>query len=114
MSLAGFEHLAEQATGAVACLREGTEVLRTGGGASLSARQCGVLVDLFDALPVLLRVARAAKQLVDDEESGPGGWGPDVTLLLPLQAALTELDQTTVEDSGGNAVACEGVNGEEG
>ena len=44
------------------------------------------------ALVAELRAARevveAACQLVADEESQLGGWGPDVTMLYPLVAAL--------------------------
>ncbi len=44
------------------------------------------------ALVAELRVARevveAACQLVADEESQLGGWGPDVTMLYPLVATL--------------------------
>jgi len=40
----------------------------------------------------LLAVARAVAALVADEESQEGGWGPDVTMLLPLKAALAAVE----------------------
>lgn len=39
----------------------------------------------------LAEVVAAAQRLVDDEESGVGGFGPDVTHVLPLRAALDKL-----------------------
>ena len=42
-------------------------------------------------LQLLLYVAEAAKALVDDSEAQAGGWGPDVTMLVPLVAALAPL-----------------------
>ncbi len=37
-------------------------------------------------------VVEAAKILVEDEESQVGGWGPDMTMLIPLRNALADLE----------------------
>ena len=43
-------------------LREGTEVLRTGGGAALTAGECGRLLDVLEP-PQLLRITEVAEWL---------------------------------------------------
>ena len=45
---------------AIARLREGTEVLRTGGGTTLTADQCGLLLDEIESLRRNLDMADTA------------------------------------------------------
>lgn len=60
-----------------------------GGGRWLACRRCREPAPC-DAL-ALLQIAEAALALVEDEEWEADGWGPDVTLLLLLRAALARL-----------------------
>ena len=50
------------------------------------------MMELADRYARLLAVARAAEVLCKDEESEEGGWGPDVTMLMPLKAALAAVE----------------------
>jgi hypothetical protein len=51
-----------------------------------------LIVALRNQAECLLDVVDAARALSDDEESQEGGWGPDVTMLIPLRDALARLD----------------------
>ncbi|MCR4338805.1 MAG: hypothetical protein NUW01_02845 [Gemmatimonadaceae bacterium] len=46
---------------------------------------------LVNCADELVAVAEAAEALSNDEESQEGGWGPDVTMLIPLRSALAAL-----------------------
>lgn len=56
-----------------------------------------------EAVAALVEVLRAAQQLVADEESQPGGWGPDVTMLYPLREALRAFGDEQSSSSGGGS-----------
>jgi hypothetical protein len=41
-----------------------------------------------DAAVKLAILREAVQEVLDDEESRPGGWGPDVTMVAVLQEAM--------------------------
>lgn len=55
--------------------------------------------DIRPTIESLRVVARAAQALSNDEESQEGGWGPDVTMLIPLRAALDALPEWILEEN---------------
>lgn len=74
-------------------LTEGTEVLRTGGGASLTASECHALLDEFDQLSEVAEAARGVIEKSRDEEDVewigllPGGQQRLWTALVALGTA---------------------------
>jgi hypothetical protein len=49
-----------------------------------------------NAAPALLALVKAAVALLEDDESRPGGWGPDITMQEPVRAALAELAEAVL------------------
>lgn len=54
-----------------------------------------------DVVTALLDVVDAARTLCDDEESGVDGFGPDITHITPLRAALDRLQSMPPAYQGG-------------
>lgn len=59
----------------------------------LHHRRCPCCSTLPRVLLKAQQLMAAVEQVLDDSESRPGGWGPDVTCVGILQDALTPMEE---------------------
>lgn len=77
---------AQQAGHALALAEAKAMLAAAGVGSSHLTRDCAEVLASVLAREATLRAA--VQEVLDDEESGPGGWGPDVTTVFTLKAAM--------------------------
>ncbi len=84
----------------LARLREGTEVLRTGGGVTLTAAQCNALLDMIDRLRLALRSV---------DEPYPIDIFPDLQEKDSVFAAMREVNRYATEQFASEIARQRGV-----